>query len=256
MEHTAPKKNPIIEAQHVSYRTEGKVVLEDLNFQIEAGAYVGLIGPNGGGKTTLLRLILGLIPLTEGNINLFGVSINQFRDQQKIGYVPQKSATAYNGFPASVEEIVRGARKSHIPFWHRQTREDREAVEKAMEITNILPLRHKRVSDLSGGEQQRVFIARALATKPEVLILDEPTTGVDIHSQEEFYRFLDQLHCDIGLTIVFVSHDVDVIAKEVESVLCLNRRLVSHSSAEDFFQSNALEELYGKKMKFIHHHDR
>jgi zinc transport system ATP-binding protein len=207
---------PLFELHHVSFVIAGKEVLSDISLAIHRGEYIGVIGPNGGGKTTLLRLLLGLSKPTHGSIATHG-------DRSRMGYVPQRANTGEVLFPATVEEIV----KSGDLHGTRP-----ELCERAMKTTNISHLRHQRIGTLSGGERQRVMIARALAGNPDVLFLDEPTSAIDPANQEEFYQFLRDLHRK-GLTIVMVSHDTDAIAHEVERVLCLNKHLVCHGEPED-----------------------
>lgn len=250
-----PNSHPVIEVKNVSFSYGATPVLEDINFTIQPTQYVGLIGPNGGGKTTLLKLILGLLSPQQGQIFVSGEPVQNLKNRSAIGYVAQKASLVEAAFPATVQEIVQSGRTPGLGFLKRFTPSDRDAVERAIETTGIAGYRNRLIGRLSGGEKQKVFIARALAASPSILILDEPTVGVDVASEEAFYQFLDKLHCEMGLTILFVTHDIDVIAQEVESVLCLNRTLVCHTSTQDFLKSNVLETLYGKKVKFVRHQD-
>lgn len=207
---------PLFSLKHVSFLVAGKEILSGISLDIHRGEYIGVIGPNGGGKTTLLRLLLGLNMPTSGTIDVH-------IDRSRIGYVPQRASTGEVLFPATVEEIVKSG----------EGRGKREgSVEAALKTTKVSHLRDQRIGTLSGGERQRVMIARALAGNPEVLFLDEPTSAIDPASQEEFYAFLQELHRK-GLTIVMVSHDTDAIAHEVERVLCLNKHLVCHGEPDD-----------------------
>ncbi|HYE60152.1 MAG TPA: metal ABC transporter ATP-binding protein [Candidatus Kapabacteria bacterium] len=244
-----------IVVKDLSYSYHHDTVLNDVSFSIPYGDYVGLIGPNGGGKTTLLKILLGILPKQKGEITLFGKksSVNGVRND--IGYVPQRVATEVQLFPATVEEVVKSGRtpgRSLVLPWGKT---DQKAVEDAYMKTDIHHLRNRRIGDLSGGERQRVFIARALAGEPKLLILDEPTVGVDITTRERFAAFLGQLNTDHGLTILLVSHDIDAIAKDVKHVLCLNRSLVCHLCSEDFVKDDYLQKVYGSKATSIHHHD-
>lgn len=243
----------IIAAQQVSVRYGFNEVLEDVSFIIREGDYVGIIGPNGGGKTTLIKLIIGLIEPSSGKLQVFGNASIDRSHRSMIGYVPQRVATPYSFFPATVEEIVRGGRASHVGFFGREYRHDTEAVSEALQEVEIVHLRKRLIYELSGGERQRVFIARALARRPRLLIFDEPTVGVDVKVQQQFYQLLTNLNKK-GITVLLVSHDVDVVAGQVSMVLCLNKKLVCHVKAEEFTQENYLEKLYGKNMKYIFHH--
>lgn len=244
---------PIIELHNVSFQYNDTVVLNNLSFKIHKGDYVGLLGPNGGGKTTLLKLILGLLKPSSGTIHFLGETLDRSKQRALIGYVPQRIAQGDLSFPATVEEIVASGRTPRIGLFKKFTKNDHVLVHGALEIAGIVHYKKRLIGQLSGGERQRVFIARALASEPQILILDEPSTGVDLPSQEKFYGFLKELNEKHGITIIFVSHDIDVIANESHSVLCLNRELVCHVSPEEFIKEEYLEKLYGKKIHFLAH---
>lgn len=249
METTAP----LIELDNVSFSYENNApVLENLSFTIHKGDYLGIIGPNGGGKTTLIKIILGLLHPTHGTIKLFGIERHHFEEKFRIGYVPQRVTQTDKDFPATVLEVVRSGRIARLGFFHGYTKKDSDAIEHAMEISGIAKYRDTLIGNLSGGERQRVFIARALAGEPEVLILDEPTVGVDIGAQKTFYEFLSSLNRDHHLTIVFISHDVDVITEEVKTVLCLNHNLVCHGLPHEMLDEHLLKRLYGDTSQRIH----
>jgi zinc transport system ATP-binding protein len=247
------EKKACIELDGVNYSYNDHPVLEYISFVINEGEYLGIIGPNGGGKTTLLRIMLGLLKPSSGKVKIFGQEIHNFRDRYKLGYVPQRAAHEEFYFPASVEEVVRSGRTAKIGLFKRFHREDRKAVKQAMDIAGVLELKDRLIGELSGGERQRVFIARALAGGPGVLILDEPVVGVDIASKDRFYSFLKHLNKEKKITIIFVSHDVGAIAHEVNDVLCLNRRLICHGSPKDYIKEDFLEQVYGRKVTSIFH---
>lgn len=235
-----------IELNNVSFAYGDAPVLENLSFAVKKGEYLGIIGPNGGGKTTLLKIILGLLHPTEGSVRLFGKDRHDFKEKYRIGYVPQRATQADKEFPATVFEVVRSGRIARLGLLKNFTKEDTEAVEHAMDIAGIARYRNTLVGKLSGGERQRVFIARALASKPDVLILDEPTVGVDIGAQKTFYDFLGSLNRDHHLTIIFVSHDVDVVSEQTHTVLCLNHNLVCHGLPQDLLNEHILKRLYSE----------
>jgi len=244
---------PYIELSGVSFKYDRDNVLDNLSFTVHKGEYLGIIGPNGGGKTTLIHLILGLLHPTKGSIQLFGKDHHDFKERYRISYVPQHSTQSELGFPATVFEIVRSGRVARLGFFLGFTKKDDVAVERAMEIAGVTNYRNTLIGKLSGGERQRVFIARALASEPEILILDEPTTGVDIGAQKTFYEFLTSLNRKHNLTIILVSHDIDVISKEVKTVLCLNHNLVCHGFPPDLLSEKVLRELYGENTAKINH---
>ena len=241
-----PVKNPqdVIVAENISYSYGNNKILEKLSFKIKSGEYLGVIGPNGAGKTTLLKIILGLIKPTSGKINIIS---------KNIGYVPQKAAQTEMQFPATVEEIVLSGRINSKGFFQIYKKADYEEAHKAMKTVGISHLKDRLINRLSGGERQKVFIARALSCEPEILILDEPTVAIDVASQDSFYNLLKKLNETLGLTIMIVSHDIDVVAQEVKSVLCLNRGLVCHGTPADILMDKNLEKIYGQKVKFILH---
>lgn len=226
-------KKTIIEVRNLSFCYRNNVILDNISFTIEEGSYVGIIGPNGGGKTTLLKLLLGLLQVHKGSISIFG---------KPIGYVPQHAVQENIAFPATVFEVVESG-KSDIK---------KEEVQKALEIVGISHLRDKLLKKLSGGERQRVFVARALVGQPKLLILDEPFTGVDVASQENFYDLLEKLNTEKKITILFVSHDIDVISSKVKEILCLNKRLVCQGSPQSVMEKSMIENLYGTKITHVH----
>lgn len=246
-------KETCIELIDINYSSKNHSILESISFSVNTGEYLGIIGPNGGGKTTLLRIMLGLLKPTSGKVKIFGQNIESFKDRRLLGYVRQRAAHEEFYFPASVEEIVRTGMTARLGLFKRFGPEDRKAVEQAMEIADVSGLRKRLIGELSGGERQRVFIARALAGEPKVLILDEPVVGVDIGSKDRFYAFLKYLYKEMKITILFVSHDVAVIAQEVTEILCLNRRLICYGSPQEYIKEEFLEQLYGKKVTSIFH---
>lgn len=245
--------NPIIQVNDVGFAYNGNTVLEHISFSIESGDYVGIVGPNGGGKTTLLKLLVGLLLPQSGSIKIYGVPIEQFQNKFQIGYVPQRSGQENITFPATVYEVVESGLTAKNKLFHSQTLQDKQAIDKALAIADIKDLRDKLIGKLSGGQRQRVYVARALAAEPKILILDEPFVGIDVAVQKDFYAFLKKLNQEQNLTIVFVSHDIDMITEEVKSILCLNKGLFCLDNPETLHQGNIIENLYGKKITHIHH---
>jgi zinc transport system ATP-binding protein len=249
-----PVASAIIEVQNLSFRFGGHTILENVNFVVTPGSYVGIIGPNGGGKTTLLKLLLGLLKPQEGMVNVFGLPPQLARSRGRIGYVPQRVIQSDASCPATVEEVVRSGRTPCIGFTSRYNTCDNCAVEEALRDTGVESLRHRSIAELSGGERQRVFISRALAAQPRLLLLDEPTTGVDSQATEGFYDLLQHLNQTHDMTIIIVSHDVEAVAKDVQSVLCVNRRLIAHCGPQDALSEPNMRSLYGQRRLPMHHH--
>ena len=228
------KKDPVIELKGVCFGFGGAPVLSDITFSVEKGDFLGLIGPNGSGKTTLLKLILGLYPLKSGSIKLFGIDITSFREWSRIGYVPQKATSNTDLiFPATVKEVVSMGLLSGKKFPKLVSQKDDKLIIAALKTVGMEDLHDRRIGELSGGQQQRVFIARALISDPDILFLDEPTTGIDQATQESFYKLLGELNRR-GITIVLVSHDIGKITKYVTKVASLNRVLEFYGNHKEF----------------------
>lgn len=217
----------IIEVKNVSLSYNGAAVLENVSLVVHQGDYLALVGPNGAGKTTLLKIMLGLLPPESGQIKLFGTELKDFRDHFKIGYVPQKAVNFEANFPVTVREVVAMGRYARCGLFRRLQAADQELVKQALEEVGLWEQRDRLIGDLSAGQAQRVFIARALAGQPEVIFLDEPTTGVDQKSQDDFYRLLRELNEHKNLTLVLVSHDLDRMNREVMHIAYLDRRSIT-----------------------------
>ena|SRR5574341_924388 len=243
----------VAEAAHICVDFGSERVLDEVALQIRAGDFLGVIGPNGSGKTTLLRVLLGLIRPACGHVRLFGTEIRAFREWRRVGYVPQK-AVFESRFPASVFEVVASGRSGVSGLGRRLGSTDRRAVGEALATVGLGDARDRLIGALSQGQQQRVLIARALVHSPELLLLDEPTVGVDPEAQDQFYALLRYLNRELHTTLVLVSHDVSVIANEVTELACLNRTLVFHGDPEEAVRSGALERLYRPDSLVVSHH--
>lgn len=246
-----PNSN-VLELNQVWFSFGDEAILQDITLQVLKGAFVGLVGPNGSGKTTLLRVIMGIERPSRGNVRLFGQKAADFRQWSRVGYVPQKAASFNKGFPATVHEVVLSGRTPRRGLFGRLNQTDHTAAVRAIEMVGLSEYRHYPIGCLSGGQQQRVFIARALAGQPELLILDEPTVGVDAAAQEMFYSLIRQLRREMGVTVILVSHDIGVVTAEVSHLACLNRRLFFHGPPEKF-DSQSLSELYGHQVAVVTH---
>lgn len=249
------RQSPLIEVQNVSLNLQGLEILKDISFQIMAGDFLALIGPNGSGKTTLIRAILGLIKPTAGRVFLLGEPIEEFRQWQRIGYVPQKATHLDPYFPASVREVVAMGLLSLKKFPRFITSQDEAAIDHALEAVDMIELKYRRIGELSGGQQQRIFIARAIVNGPDILFLDEPTTGVDAETQNRFYDMLAELNLRRNLTIVLITHDFGILTKHVTKVACLNQRLFFHGTHAEFCSSQLVQDLlHGEHHLICHRH--
>jgi zinc transport system ATP-binding protein len=203
---------------------QGPTVLSGVDLRVEAGEFVAIAGPNGGGKTTLLRLALGLERPTHGRVLLFGEPARTFGDRARIGYLAQRTRIGVRA-PATVREIVEAGRTPLRPLG-RLRKDDHDAVDEAIERVGMTQLAHRPLTRLSGGQQQRAFIAKALAARPKLLVLDEPTTGVDVEAQEALAALLDRLHNELGVTILYVSHEFGAVEHFVQRLVLVRERIV------------------------------
>ncbi len=241
-----------LEIKAVSFRYQGNLVLENVSLAVGEGEFLALIGPNGAGKTTLLKLILGLLPLQEGEIFLFGKPLAELGPlRHQIGYVPQGS-TIDRRFPITVEEFALTGRYGLIGVGRRPKSSDYQSVQQALARVHLESFRQKPIQALSGGQWQRLLVARALACEPRILFLDEPTTAIDPEGSESLYGLLLLLR-NQGVTIVTVSHDVGVIAEYADRMACLNRTIICHDRPEEVISAESLKDMYGKEAAFFHH---
>ncbi len=241
-----------IEFKNVSFSYGEAPILNNVSFAIPEGDYAGVIGPNGGGKTTIIKIALGLLEPRSGEVLIFGMHPDKFPGKSHIGYVPQKAGQPNPYFPATVREVVASGRTPGSRIFPKMSKSEKSAIESVMEASGISHLQNRLVSDLSGGERQRVFIARALAAEPKMLILDEPTAEVDPASENKLYELLRKLN-SMGITIILISHDVSMVANETKSVICVNRHLLCRAKPEDISKNHIMETLYGESIRPYHH---
>ncbi|MCX5850761.1 MAG: ABC transporter ATP-binding protein [Deltaproteobacteria bacterium] len=237
---------PIIEIDHVSFSYEGLHALEDVSFTVHERDFISIVGPNAGGKTTLMKLILGLLKPSRGTVRVFGQPPAKTRS--RIGYMPQH-ASLDPFFPVSVLDVVLMGRLGNGHKLGLFRRNDREAAMEALREVEMYPFRQRSFSTLSGGQRQRVLIARALTSRPELLLLDEPTSNIDIAVETELYELLKRLNERI--TILLVTHDLGFVSKYVKSVACVNRKVVVHPTSE--ISGEMIYEMYGSQVHMIRH---
>ena len=243
---------PYIDLEDVAFDYGQVRVLESINLTVDPGDFLGIIGPNGSGKTTLLRIMLGLLEPTQGTVRLFGHPPAAFRQWGRLGYVPQK-ATLDPALPATVREVVATGLVPSLGSFGRIAGLHRKRIAEVLGQVGMQAHDTARIGALSPGQQQRVLIARALVCNPEILILDEPTGGVDPEAQTSLYALLQHLNREREVTLVLVSHDIGVVAKEVTKLACLNRRLIFHGRPGDFLSDAALTALYGPSVRVVSH---
>ena len=234
----------IVDIDKLSVDYSGIKALDNLSFGIDEGDFLGIIGPNGAGKSTLFKCMLGLQTQYDGTIKVFG---NDIRDSNKyllqIGYVPQKPVVDRN-FPATIREVLSMSQNSSDP----------KKVEEALQQVWMHELADRRIGDLSVGQQQRVFIAKALVNSPKILVLDEPVTGIDQYNQDLFFQILGELNKKEKISIIWSSHDLDAVERLANKVACLNRTLFFHGVSEEFFSDDEMLKKYSETSMQMHMH--
>lgn len=238
--------NVVIRCEDLSFSYGGPQVLDRVSLEVAAGEFLGLVGPNGGGKSTLLKLILGLIEPQRGRIEILGRS--PFEAGTDLGYVPQYPPFARD-FPITVKQTVLNGRLHGHRLWGRYSTADKKAVTQSLREISIVHLADRQLGTLSGGELQRVLLARALVTEPRILILDEPTANIDHRSEGELFDLLKELNQ--RMTILVVSHDIAFISSYVGRVACLDRSLVCHPTQE--IDADVIHSLYGEHVSSVAH---
>ncbi|MEK7615042.1 MAG: ABC transporter ATP-binding protein [Patescibacteria group bacterium] len=231
---------PVIEATDLTFIRSNEPIVDKFSFAVERGQFVGVIGPNGGGKSTLVKLIVGLLRPSSGTIRVFGGDPTTTTVRRRLSYIPQRGGNLDAQFPATVEEIVASGLS-------RKSEEKINAVERALTTMGIESLRSRVIRDLSGGERQRMLIARALVCDPELLILDEPTDGLDPETREGLFKTLRTLRKEKHVTILCVSHDVHSIAKEADAALCLKHELVCHGEDACYLKKEDFRNVFHAK---------
>jgi len=243
----------ILKADNVTLKYGRHEVLTDASFTVEAGDYIGIVGPNGSGKTSLMKAMLGLITPTGGQFSYAG----EIKDNRFIGYLPQKVISGDPLFPAKVREVVAMGLLSSKRFPKHLSQEDYKKVDEILSRLKIGNLAEKKIGNLSGGQQQRVLLARALVSSPRLLILDEPTSALDPKVRENFYGILKELNEQDGVTILLVSHDIGSIGQYTKKMLYLDRTVVFFGTYEDFCHSQDMTHYFGplSQHKFCWQHD-
>lgn len=221
------KRKIVLEIEKVNFSYGCHLVLEEVGLTVLSGESVGITGPNGSGKSTLLKLVAGLLKPLNGSIKIFGQDLRDYKNRERISYVAQRAGFFNSGFPSTVEEVVLSGRTVTRGLFRPLNMDDREIAGRALAETGLYDYRRKPIGSLSGGQQQRVFIARALAGQPDLLLLDEPTAGMDPEAQANFYTLLKELVTKKGLTLLLVSHDLAAVSTVVDRQVCLDKHLCS-----------------------------
>ncbi len=237
---------PAVVFRNVSIAYDGGIALESIDFEVRKGEFLGIIGPNGGGKTTLLKAVLGLLRPSTGEIVVLGQSPEKARP--RIGYVPQTSLFERH-FPIDVWNVVMMGRLNRLGIFKRPSETDKAKVKEVLDFIGLFDLRRRKIGSLSGGQIQKAMVARAIAGEPELLLLDEPTSSFDLRSEKSLFDLLSSLN--EKMTILMVSHDIGAVSSHVTTLACLNRRLYHHGSKE--IQPHVIESVYGCPVDLIAH---
>ncbi|MCX7635896.1 MAG: metal ABC transporter ATP-binding protein [Syntrophales bacterium] len=249
--------NTVLSVTNVSFRYNGLDVLEDVTFAVDQGDYVALVGPNGSGKTTLARLILGIEKPHTGRITLYGTPVDSYREWHRIGFLPQRLGEMNARFPATVGEVVAMGLLSGKVFPRRLQRRDRERVKEVLHTLAIADLIDVPVGQLSGGQLQRVLLAKALVGSPELLILDEPTTALDPEMRDRFFEILEDANRRMNTTVLIITHDVGIIGRYASKLLYIDKRVFFYGTMQEFCESLEITRLFGSFSQHIicHRHD-
>lgn len=245
----------VVEVTNLTVKYEHLDVFKGLSFTLNVGDYIALSGPNGSGKSTLVKSILGLIIPKSGDIKLFDKPFNEFKDWFKIGYVPQKISLS-PFFPATVKEVVAMGLISKLGFPVKLKKTHFEVVERALELMGMAEFRNKNISELSGGQFQRVIISKALVTNPEILILDEPTTALDPETRERFFELLTQMNKERNVTIILITHDTGTVGRYAKQLMYFDRGIIFFGTFDEFCKSEKMSGYfgYGSQHVICHRH--
>ncbi len=236
----------ILEARHLSVGYDGRFALEDVSFQVNSGQRIAVVGPNGAGKSTLFKVIAGILPATNGEVSIFGGGPG---GHLCVAYVPQRSQVDWD-FPVNVADVVMMGRIGKLGLLRWPSSRDWDFVQHALEIVGLRDLAGRQIAELSGGQQQRMFIARALAQEAELMLMDEPLTGLDVPSQESIFAVLEGLKLR-NVTVLIAMHDLRMAGERFEQVMLLNRKLVGLGKPEEVFTPERLVAAYGDHLSLV-----
>jgi manganese/iron transport system ATP-binding protein len=243
--HTHHELNkPILDVQHITVRYNGRVALEDVTFHLHAGERIAVVGPNGAGKSTLFKVVAGVLPPSTGEVNIFG---SRPRSHVCIAYIPQRSQVDWN-FPVSVADVVMMGRSAKLGLLNWPHKRDWDYVHRALEIVELSDLAQRQIGQLSGGQQQRMFIARALAQEAELMLMDEPLSGLDTPSQEGLLNLLDTLR-NQNVTVMVATHDLDQATRHFDRIMLLNHRIIAFDVPQNVMHTDHLLQAYGGRLK-------
>jgi manganese/iron transport system ATP-binding protein len=245
--HHEPNK-PILDVQHITVRYNGRAALDDITFHLHEGERIAVVGPNGAGKSTLFKVVSGVLQPNSGKVDIFG---SRPREHICIAYIPQRSQVDWN-FPVSVADVVMMGRSAKLGPLNWPHRRDWEYVQRALQTVEIADLAGRQIGQLSGGQQQRMFIARAIAQEAELMLMDEPLSGLDTPAQEGLLDLLDTLR-NQNVTVMVATHDLDQAARHFDRLMLLNRRMIAFDEPQKVLQTSNLLQAYGGRLKMDPH---
>src|SRR5215211_1998541 len=237
-------EQPVLDVTNLIVHYDGRIALEDITFHLHEGERIAVVGPNGAGKSTLFKVIAGVLPPTAGEVNIFG---SRPRGHICIAYIPQRSQVDWN-FPVSVADVVMMGRSAKLGLLNWPRKKDWDYVQRALEIVELSDLASRQIGQLSGGQQQRMFIARALAQEAELMLMDEPLSGLDVPSQEGLLNLLNTLR-DQNVTVMVATHDLDQAARHFDRIMLLNRRIIAFDLPQNVLHTDHLLQAYGGRLK-------
>lgn len=237
---------PVLDVSHLIFRYNGLAALDNVTFHLHEGERVAIVGPNGAGKSTLIKVVAGVLQPTSGEVNIYGTRPNR---HVCIGYIPQRNHVDWN-FPVTVADVVMMGRSAKLGPFSWPHKKDWEMVNHALETVEIRDLAARQISQLSGGQQQRMFIARALAQESELMLMDEPLTGLDAPAQEGILELLDRLKQE-KVTVMVATHDLDQAASHFDRIMLLNRRMIAFGEPGQVLQTNNLIRAYGGRLRAL-----
>ena len=244
----------VLEIKNVSFSYEKEKVVKNISLSFAKGDFAAFVGPNGAGKSTLIKMITGNLKTDQGQINIFGQPVNKIKDWTKIGYISQQVRDFNQSFPATVREIIASNLYKKLGLIKTMSSKLEPKVFKALKLVNMENFIDRKIGNLSGGQQQRIFIARMMVNDPELILLDEPLVGVDIKAQDDFYQIIGDINHNLGKTVIMVSHDVNLISKQANKVVCFDKGRAYPHSADDFSYDHYIEGLRDTSIRIIPEH--